>query len=454
MRTCFRLLGMIVLGAIPALAQMPMRPGGPDQPLPFLFYEAVNLVARDTAKSRIDIHYRIDRDFFVAQKNTETTSGPLFRRLGEIAIELADSTGTVSARELDRLEIGADSPDRIPEQKEWYQGVFSFEVAPGPYTVIIEITDMQSKRNVIDRRRPIRALPFGERALQLSTPLFVAPAGDLRTTSELVPVNYGGDLLFSQPAGLYLEFVPPVTADSTVRVRATISTLEPGAAKDGVSPPDSFITIPVRKTFDIVPHIINGSPVYALTDSVPRNVAAFVLPLSAEQMLLRTFQISMSFTSGSRTFESKKDFRMVWPDMPFSLRDVDYALDALRYIATDRELDSLKSGSFESRRNNLEGFWKARDKTPATAYNELMTQYYRRVDHAVRTFGTLRQPDGYRSDRGRVYILYGPPTRTDRTLDPKSGFEEAWFYDRLNRKFIFRDEAKNGNYVLVSTTSS
>ncbi len=449
-----RLFGMIVLFAVPAVAQMPMRSASPDQPPPFLFYEAVNLVARDPAKSRIDIHYRIDRDFFVAQRNTETTSGPPFRRQGEIAIEISDSTGIVAARELDRLEIPEDAPDRLPEPKEWYQGVYSCEVPPGPYTVVIEVTDVQSKRNVVDKRRAIRAFPFGGQTPQLSTPIFVTPAAHPPAITTLVPLNYGGDLLFGQPASLYVEFVPPNVSDTTVRVRTTVTILEPGAAASGSVRSDSLAALPVKRRFDIVPRIDNGSPVYSIVDSLSRDVAAVLIPLPAEQMLLRTFRLTLGITCGTRTYETTKEFRTIWPDMPFSMKDVDYAIDALRYIATDRELDSLKSGNFETRRSNLEGFWKVRDKTPATAYNELMTEYYRRVDHAVRTYGTLRQPDGSRTDRGRVYILYGPPARTDRTLDPKSGFQEIWYYDRLNRKFTFRDEAKNGNYVLVSTTPS
>jgi hypothetical protein len=82
-----------------------------------------------------------------------------------------------------------------------------------------------------------------------------------------------------------------------------------------------------------------------------------------------------------------------------------------------------------------------------------MTEYYRRVDLAMRTFGTLRQPDGFRSDRGRIYVLYGPPTTTDRTLNPVSGFQEIWTYGHLKKQFMFVDQNKSGNYVLVSTTA-
>jgi hypothetical protein len=81
-----------------------------------------------------------------------------------------------------------------------------------------------------------------------------------------------------------------------------------------------------------------------------------------------------------------------------------------------------------------------------------MTQYYRRVDYAIRTFGTLRQPDGFRSDRGRIFILYGPASTTERSLDPSSGFKEVWVYSRFKKKFVFVDENKSGNYILVSAS--
>jgi GWxTD domain-containing protein len=137
--------------------------------------------------------------------------------------------------------------------------------------------------------------------------------------------------------------------------------------------------------------------------------------------------------------------------MPLSLKNIDLALDMLRFITTEDQLDSLKSGDFDERVESLERFWSTKDRTPGTAMNEVMAEYYRRVDHSIRSFGTLREPDGTKSDRGRTYILYGPPTRTDRTLNPGRGFTEVWTYDRLKRTFTFEDEARNGTYKLVSS---
>lgn len=134
-----------------------------------------------------------------------------------------------------------------------------------------------------------------------------------------------------------------------------------------------------------------------------------------------------------------------------SLRDIDFALDALKYITRDSELDSLRSGPREVRLKHLEEYWKTKDRTPNTAYNEVMEEYYRRVDYAMRTFGSLRGTDGFKTDRGRIYILYGPPSKTERALDPAAGYQEIWVYEKQGKKFVFVDQTKSGNYTLVST---
>ncbi|RPH31043.1 GWxTD domain-containing protein, partial [bacterium] len=63
-------------------------------------------------------------------------------------------------------------------------------------------------------------------------------------------------------------------------------------------------------------------------------------------------------------------------------------------------------------------------------------------------------PDGSRTDRGKIYILYGPPTSMDRSLDPAAGFQETWIYEKLGKRFVFKDQSKSGNYVLSPADGS
>jgi hypothetical protein len=77
-----------------------------------------------------------------------------------------------------------------------------------------------------------------------------------------------------------------------------------------------------------------------------------------------------------------------------------------------------------------------------------MAEYYYRVDETMRKYSTARENDGYKTDRGRIYILYGPPPKSERLLQPNSAPKEIWTYMNLHRRFIFIDPTKNGNFIL------
>ena len=61
-------------------------------------------------------------------------------------------------------------------------------------------------------------------------------------------------------------------------------------------------------------------------------------------------------------------------------------------------------------------FWKKRDPDPDTEENEFKTQYFQRIDEANHLFTDGGEP-GWLQDRGRIYILLGPPA--DREVYPR-----------------------------------
>jgi len=64
----------------------------------------------------------------------------------------------------------------------------------------------------------------------------------------------------------------------------------------------------------------------------------------------------------------------------------------------------------EQRDQFVEGFWERRDPTPDTYENEFKEEHYRRIAYANGHFGG--QDPGWKTDRGRIYILYGLPDHT------------------------------------------
>ncbi len=428
------------------------RGRSPEEAPGFLFYDAVNLIGPDSARSRVDVQYRIDDQFFVLVKNPDPSFPYAFRRRGEILVELIDSAGTSRARTIDEAVIGASQTEEMPEARGWYQGCASLTVPPGLYTIILEITDLESDRHFLDQSRKILAQNFTDRTFGTATPLIVADSGAGSPPPRLVLQNLGGDVLFGSSEALFLEMIAPGSADTAATVsytfaeRSRSSDLQPAAFSDTIR------GLNVIRGFDLAPARSDGNVGYLVAPGGSADIRGLFIPLHTERLPLRDFLLTVSVRLGSHEKHFSQPARMVWPDMPRSLRNIDYAIDALRYIATPEQLDSLKQGSREDRMNNLEAFWRRRDPHPATAFNEVMTQYYRRVDHASRQFGTLHDPDGSKTDRGKIYILFGQPTTTRRTLDPEAGYKEVWVYEKLNKEFTFVDTSKSGNYVLLPSS--
>ena len=82
------------------------------------------------------------------------------------------------------------------------------------------------------------------------------------------------------------------------------------------------------------------------------------------------------------------------------------------YIITPEERDAFKSlNSDDERYQFIEQFWLRRDPNPDTVVNEFRDEHYRRIAYANERFPSGKQ--GWRTDRGRIYIMYGPPDQIE-----------------------------------------
>jgi GWxTD domain-containing protein len=82
------------------------------------------------------------------------------------------------------------------------------------------------------------------------------------------------------------------------------------------------------------------------------------------------------------------------------------------YIITDEERKAFKRLSTDDEREAfIEAFWKRRDPTPDTEENEYKEEHYRRIAYANDHFAS--GIPGWKTDRGRIYIMYGPPDEID-----------------------------------------
>ncbi len=82
------------------------------------------------------------------------------------------------------------------------------------------------------------------------------------------------------------------------------------------------------------------------------------------------------------------------------------------YIITDEERSAFKQLSNDEERDNfIEAFWQRRDPTPDTEENEYKEEHYQRIAYANEHFAA--GVPGWKTDRGRIYIVFGKPDETD-----------------------------------------
>lgn len=93
-----------------------------------------------------------------------------------------------------------------------------------------------------------------------------------------------------------------------------------------------------------------------------------------------------------------------------------WAAGPIRYIAQHREIKTYKALEADGDRVlYIERFWARRDPTPGTLGNEYRELFWERVREANRLFLDSHKP-GWKTDRGKIYILYGPPTEKEEEL--------------------------------------
>ena len=80
----------------------------------------------------------------------------------------------------------------------------------------------------------------------------------------------------------------------------------------------------------------------------------------------------------------------------------------VRWIITDEEKSAFMQLSNDEERDNfIEAFWQRRDPTPDTEENEFKEEHYRRIAYSNEHFAA--GIPGWKTDRGRTYIVFGPP---------------------------------------------
>jgi GWxTD domain-containing protein len=91
-----------------------------------------------------------------------------------------------------------------------------------------------------------------------------------------------------------------------------------------------------------------------------------------------------------------------------------WVTEDVAYIITDEERAAFGRLTTDAEREKfIEQFWLRRDPTPGTEENEYKVEHYRRIAYDNEHFVEGGSVPGWKTDRGRIYIMYGPPDEID-----------------------------------------
>lgn len=143
-------------------------------------------------------------------------------------------------------------------------------------------------------------------------------------------------------------------------------------------------------------------------------------------------------------------FKSLWINKPFSLSDPEEAISYLKIVEKEDVVETLLSNDDKNYFKELIKYWKKYDPSPETTYNELMAEYYLRVDYANLNFKPITGKNGVDTDRGKVFVKFGHPTKIDRISNDGGFIIEKWFYEDTKNLFSFIDKTGTGNFQLLN----
>ena len=99
-------------------------------------------------------------------------------------------------------------------------------------------------------------------------------------------------------------------------------------------------------------------------------------------------------------------------------------------IETEERKQFLALSSDAERENFIKAFWDVRNPNPGSEINEYREEHYRRLAYANQYFGNISAQDGWRTDRGRIYIMLGEPKQKADYPERKNVRPlQIWFFE-------------------------
>jgi GWxTD domain-containing protein len=283
----------------------------------------------------------------------------------------------------------------------YYRDLMKMKIPEGKIEVVLRVSDRNSNR-------------VWSRSAKLEV-------------SRLKPTDIGSIRWFSNPSR------EVITDKDTVRIGLNIFSFEKGKTHLNF-----YFTDEDKETYFKRDTVLPDKKNQNVEVTIPAdrfeegfyNFIAEVKNVNKEEVVKK----SISFMVWRPFFKSKRYFERI---------------KQIAYISSIEEEKKLLNAKVEEREKVWNEFWESKDPTPEDGVNEFLVEYFQRVDYANKNFGRGSLFEGWRTDRGKVYIVLGPPDYVvDEPFNPSGDAYQIWYYYDKGYDLIFVQRYMTGDYEL------
>lgn len=385
-----------------------------------LFVEAFAFASDQPGKGRIDIYVQVPYPEINFVKVEEQYTGRF-----EITAAVLSQEKQQLWQKSQLVELHLKDFSQTISNSSFSLKQFSTNLAPGKYDLLLQVTDQESKK-VETSKQSIIVKDFWNDTLALSDVMMVRRVIIDGNRKNIVP-NLTG-MIGKELNNFYFFF--------EIWNRAQLDSVQ-------------LICKFINSKREVVAQRIKSELLTGNRTQIIWQIDT--LSINPDKYLLLIEAAGKFKTDSSKSFHASVSRPCIVriKNIPLIITDIDKAIEQLQYIAQGDEISFIrKAATPDEKQKRFLEFWSNRNLASKVLNNELMEEYYSRVEYANKNFATSYM-EGWRTDRGMVFIQYGSPQNIERhPFDSDNKPYEIWYYYDQNREFIFIDETGFGDYRL------
>ncbi|MBX3044118.1 MAG: GWxTD domain-containing protein [Candidatus Kapabacteria bacterium] len=419
-----------------------------------LFSEAHTLPDISNDSVNVLIFYKIAYEALAFIQVNPLENPGQFQAVASVEVFFRDNSGIIRNRSLLSDSLWVSSYEETQSKDLYKSGYHITKLATSEYTCTVQLLDRYKKPADKNELKISANQRFLSQKV-ISDPIF-AFSSDKLPAYRAVPFILGNKINFTSSDARILIPVSYKPNFNVFNYNIEKKILESdkfwnepiNVSGRAIPSENSYLDVQSDDNFPFVLSLKTG---FKYDENFGKDLLVGVLNIELPSAQLSPGTYTLKINNDTENDSAQFDFDVIWVDMPLALRNPKYAIETMYYILDDAEYKEMNSGSDADKSRKIMDYWKSKDPTKSTPYNEAMTEYFRRVDYAFFNFQTLREKDGAKSERGKIYILHGKADNIEKKLVDGKQFE-IWNYNMLGKSFHF-ELVTNGLYILREITN-